>query len=173
MVIGHIGRFEKPKNHIFLVNVFENVLRYSDAMLLLIGDGSLKSEIERIVMNKGIEDKVIFLGAQSQVAPYLSAMDCFAFPSLFEGLGIVLIEAQANGLKCFVSDTIPEETNISPLINRLSLSDSPNEWAKAIVNNSFTISDRDKFADQVIVSGYDIKETAEQLQNLYLSLYRS
>ena len=173
LVIGHVGRFEKPKNHIFLINIFENVLRYSDAALLLIGDGSLKTEIERIVKDKGIEDKVIFLGAQSQVAPYLSAMDCFVFPSLFEGLGIVLIEAQANGLKCFISDIIPEETNISTLIERLSLSASPNEWAKAIVNNSFSISNRDKFVNQVKASGYDIKETAEQLQDLYLSLYRS
>lgn len=173
LVIGHVGRFEKPKNHIFLVNIFENVLKYSDAVLLLIGDGSLKSEIERNVTDKGIVDKVIFLGAQRQVAPYLSAMDCFVFPSLFEGLGIVLIEAQANGLKCFISDTIPEETNISTLTKRLSLCAPPDEWAKAIVNNCFSVSGRDKFANQVIVSGYDIKETVEQLQDLYLSLYRS
>lgn len=169
LVIGHVGRFEKPKNHIFLIDIFENILRYSDAVLLLIGDGSLKSEIEGIVIDKGIKDRVFFLGSQRQVAPYLSAMDCFVFPSLFEGLGIVLIEAQANGLRSYVSDRIPPEAIVTDLVTEISLSQSPSQWAETILSNPRKDYIREKYYNKVKYSGYDISNTALYLQDFYLN----
>lgn len=169
LVIGHIGRFEKPKNHKFLIDIFDKISGRADAALLLIGEGTLKPEIEELVREKGIVNKVLFLGSQSNVSKYLNAMDAFVFPSLFEGLGIVLIEAQANGLRCFASDNVPKESVVSDLIKKLSLNLPAIEWAEEILSDDFSIDSRKKYSDQIRKSGYDIKETVEQLQDFYLN----
>ena len=169
LVIGHVGRFEKPKNHIFLVNVFESVLRYSNAELLLIGDGSLKSEIEQLVRKKGLLERVVFLGSQQNVSKYLNAMDVFVFPSLFEGLPVTLIEAQTNGLACYISDSISTEVKVSDLIHFCSLLDSPQKWADLVVNGVSDLDNRNKYSKEVSACGYDISNTASYLQDYYLN----
>lgn len=132
-VIGHIGRFIYQKNHDFLIDIFNKVVsEKSNSVLLMIGEGELKQQIEEKVKKYKIEDKVIFYGTTDKVYELYNAMDCFVFPSIYEGFGIVLLEAQANGLPCYASDTISENVKITNLIKCISLSKGPNEWANSI-----------------------------------------
>ena len=113
-VVGHVGRFYPQKNHEFLIDFFaEFHKRTANAKLLLLGEGPLQEHIKQKVESLGLANAVIFAGLQKDVAPFYSAMDVFAFPSLWEGLGIVLLEAQYNGLPCIASSAVPEEVNIS------------------------------------------------------------
>ena len=135
-VIGHVGRFALQKNHQFLVKITAEVARQeSKTYLLSIGTGSLRSEIENQLAQLGLTDRVIFAGTRSDVPRLmLGAMDVFVFPSNYEGLGLVLIEAQAAGLPCVISDVIPEEADVvEPLMKRLSLSQPASEWARVIL----------------------------------------
>jgi len=136
-VIGHVGRFSEQKNHEFIVEIIDEVIkRDPDVRFILIGEGSLRRPIQRMVSLKGLTDRVIFSGARSDIPRImLKVMDLFLFPSLYEGLGIVGIEAQAAGLPLVLSDTIPGEIEvIKPLVHRLSLSQPAADWAKAILN---------------------------------------
>jgi glycosyltransferase involved in cell wall biosynthesis len=134
-VIGHIGRFETQKNHLFLLEIAAEVAKQELKMhLLLIGEGSLRSDIEQKVVQMGLSDRVTFVGNRSDVPRLmLKAVDVFLFPSLHEGLGLVLIEAQAAGLPCIFSDVVPEEADlVRPLLQRISLSKSASIWAEAV-----------------------------------------
>lgn len=112
-IIGHIGSFEKQKNHTFILDVFkELILINTRVLLLLISSGSLIDYIKKRVNDEGLKDRVTFTGIRSDVPELLNAMDVFFFPSLFEGLGLALIEAQVSGLPCLISDVIPEEADV-------------------------------------------------------------
>lgn len=110
-VIGHVGRIEKEKNHEFLIDIFKEIKqKNNNARLLLVGEGSLENKIKQKVKDDSLENDVIFIGNSHKVSDYYQAMDVFVFPSLAEGLGIVLIEAQSNGLKCFTTkNKVPKE----------------------------------------------------------------
>lgn len=170
-VIGHVGRFNLQKNHGFLINVFNEVyLINKRAKLLLIGEGPLEDKIKRQVEQLGLEKAVIFLGVRNDVADLYNAMDCFVLPSLFEGLGIVVVEAQASGLHCYVSDTVPREAKITDLVNFMSLDKSPKFWAEKIVNqNVYGHFDTAKI---IKLAGYDITSEAKNLKNLYFNLLK-
>ncbi len=134
-VVGHVGRFAPQKNHGFLVEIAERLARRDPtAVFLLVGDGPLKSEIEALVRERGLSANFMFLGVREDVQRLMmGAMDCFLFPSAHEGLGLVLWEAQAAGLACVVSDTIPEEaTVVSKLVRRLPLDAAPEIWASEL-----------------------------------------
>jgi glycosyltransferase involved in cell wall biosynthesis len=134
-VVGHVGRFAAQKNHAFLVEVAERFARRNPtAVFLLVGDGPLKSEIEALVRERGLRANFMFLGVREDVQRLMmGAMDCFLFPSVHEGLGLVLWEAQAAGLTCVVSDTIPEEaTVVNKLVRRLPLDAAPETWANEL-----------------------------------------
>jgi glycosyltransferase involved in cell wall biosynthesis len=136
MVIGHVGRFDGPKNHDFLVDIAaQAVAQNSDARLLLVGDGPLRPVIEAKVRQLGLTRHVIFAGSRSDVPRLLlGAMDKFLFPSLHEGLGLALIEAQAAGLPCAISSEIPSEADLVPqLITRMPLENSPATWADRVL----------------------------------------
>jgi len=136
LVIGNVGRFQEQKNHAFLVDIAAEVVkREPKAYLLLVGEGELRTAIERWVSQAGIADKVIFLGLRRDVPRLLiGAMDAFVLPSFYEGLPLVGIEAQAAGLPYILSDAITEEADrITPLIQRLSLSRPASMWAEAIL----------------------------------------
>ena len=136
LVIGHVGRFESQKNHQFLLEIAAEVAaREPNLRLLLIGIGSLRPEIEQKAAQMGLADRVIFLGARPDVPRIMSGlMDIFLFPSLYEGLGLVLIEAQAAGLPCIFADTVPEEADlVSSLVQRLSLAQSAAVWAETVL----------------------------------------
>lgn len=135
-VIGHVGRFVETKNHEFIIDIAAEIAkRMDDVYFLLVGDGPLRQRMMEKAEELGIKERVIFTGIRSDVPDLmLGAMDLFLFPSLYEGLGIVLIEAQASGLPCVISDVVPEEADIvKPLIHRLSLNLPASIWAEKIM----------------------------------------
>jgi glycosyltransferase involved in cell wall biosynthesis len=136
VVIGHVGRFEDQKNHIFLVKVAATAMQQQPNLyLMLVGQGALQSTIEAQVQALGIGDRVIFTGPQSNISSLLLGIfDLFLFPSIHEGLGVALLEAQAAGLPCLISNTIPSEAEIIPtLVKRMCLEQSKGEWAKTLL----------------------------------------
>ncbi|MBI9065664.1 MAG: glycosyltransferase family 1 protein [Salinivirgaceae bacterium] len=169
-VIGHIGTFTHPKNHSFLIDVFKEIhKKYSNAVLLLIGKGELQSIIEKKVNYLGLTENVIFTGVRADIPELLQAMDVFVFPSLFEGLPVTLIEAQASGLKCVVSDSITKEVGITDCLEFVSLKDSPAIWSNKIID-SFSCFIRKNNYEEVKTNGYDIQATSNWLEFFYMSL---
>lgn len=166
IVIGHVGRFSPTKNHTFLVDVFNELCKEKKAKLLLVGDGELRKNMEAKVNELGILDKVIFAGVQSDVASYLQAMDIFVFPSIYEGLPVTLVEAQAAGLPCIISDSIPKECIKTDLVHSCSLEQLIGLWIKVILNNTYT--KRENTYNQIKLSGFDIDSNAKWLQDFYL-----
>lgn len=171
LVIGNIGRLSYSKNQIFLIHIFCEVLRvHKSAVLVIIGKGELEDELRKEVRSKEIEDRVIFTGAQDNIPEWLSILDIFVMPSLFEGIGIVNIEAQALSVPCVVSDVIPIEADLGlGLMQRVSLTKSPSEWAKTVLAAvSLVRPHRDVIQATLQAKGYDIKAVARQMEHLYL-----
>ena len=161
-VVGHIGRFAEQKNHIFLIEIFKNIVKQnSNAVLMLIGSGSLELAIRERAIAYGIEKKILFLGSRSDVSDLLQAMDVFVFPSIFEGFGISLIEAQAVGLKCFASDVVPKTTNITGTVEYLPLSDSQT-WADAILSADYSVREDKSLC--IREAGYDVSDSVAFLE---------
>ena len=166
-VILHVGMFDNRKNHIFLIKIFYEFQKNNpDAILLLIGDGELMAEIIELVKSLQINDKVIFLGRKDNVNEFLMASDYFILPSKNEGLGIVLVEAQACGLQCLVSEAVPQEVNITGLVKWYKLENSSQEWARQIDK----LAKRSNTRDQLIEGQYDIKTEAKKLADIYENL---
>jgi glycosyltransferase involved in cell wall biosynthesis len=169
-VIGHIGRFEEQKNHDFLLRIFKAVLaKRENVMLLLIGEGSLEQKIKNTAAASGIFDKIIFYGVTSAVQDLYSAMDVFILPSLYEGLGIVGIEAQCSCLPVIASSVIPQEMQVTGLVTRLDLTDSLDVWAEAVLEG-LSPRERKNMAEYIIRAGYDIKMESKILEEKYASL---
>lgn len=171
VIIGHVGRFNPQKNHSFLIDIFsECVKRNLNTKLLLVGDGEDRQKIQDKVRNLGIQDKVIFTGIRSDVNELLQAMDVFVFPSLYEGLGISVVEAQAAGLPCIISDSVPNECIVTEgLVSKKKLKDSPVEWAHHIIEQADM--PRKDHIDEVKMAGYDIVSAAGKLETFYLEKY--
>jgi glycosyltransferase involved in cell wall biosynthesis len=169
IVIGHVGRFEEAKNHIFLLEVYYKYLeKNSDAKLLLVGTGSQETMIKEKVRELNIEDKVIFLGARDDVNCIYQAMDIFLLPSLFEGFPFVLVEAQTNGLPCIVSNNVSEECAVTDLVHSLSLEESVDVWADAVLRYAKRQENASYHSELMREKGYDIKDTSEKLLRVYL-----
>lgn len=165
-VIGNVGRFHPQKNHYFLIQIFNEVLkRDSNAMLMLVGDGEEKNSIIQQVINLNILENILFIGVSSEVSQLMQAMDIFVFPSLYEGLGIVVIEAQATGLPCLVSNTVPQETKLTNKIHFLSIQETPQYWASKIVE--YRDASSREVVEEIAKQGYDAKDTAKWIQNFY------
>ena len=163
-VIGHVGRFYPQKNHDFLIDVFSEVHKQKpNAKLLLLGDGPLQEKIREKTEILGIAESVIFAGLQKDPAPFYSAMDVFAFPSLWEGLGIVLLEAQYNGLPCVVSEAVPKEVLVSPLLEYSPM--SVEIWLNKICRYNHT---RDCLNIGIQDDIYNINSTVGKLRMLYV-----
>lgn len=166
LVAGHVGRFMAPKNHGFLLRIFAELPDH--ARLLLVGDGELRAENEQLAEVLGIRDQVIFAGLRSDVDRMLQAMDVFVFPSLYEGLPLSIIEAQAAGLPCLISDKVPIECKKTELVTQIPLDASPAKWAEAVL--SAAKMPRENTLSQIREAGFDIRANAEWLQNYYLSV---
>ena len=168
-VIGHVGRFNIHKNHEFLIDIFKDYLTVnSDSKLMLLGIGELEQKIKQKALDYSISDKVIFVGNSKQVERYLSAMDLFLFPSLSEGLSVALIEAQANGLPCLISDSIPKENHITELVHQKSISAITEEWITEIENmRKQANKKRDTYALEIKEKGFDRENTARRLMEMY------
>lgn len=129
-VIGHVGRFNQQKNHDFLIHVFNEYLKINNnAILILVGIGETQDKIRKMTEELCIQNKVLFLGVRNDIPDLLSAMDIFIFPSLYEGMPNTVIEAQASGLPCLISDNITKEAKLTPNVEYLSLKCGAEEWA--------------------------------------------
>lgn len=163
---GHIGSFTTPKNHFFLLEVFNDLLSIKpNAKLLCCGSGPLMPQIKEKVKEMGIEDKVILPGVVKNCNEYLMAMDIFIFPSIFEGFGIAILEAEATGLPVVISDVIPKDLNLIDKVFRLSLNDSSKEWAKEIC--SVESSGRIQYNKVIEESKYNMRNSAKMIMSLY------
>lgn len=169
LVIGHIGRFTKDKDHNYLIDIFSEVIKLdSNVQLLLIGEGPLEKSIRNKISNLNIQDSVELLGRRDDVAQLLSAMDVFVFPSENEGLGIAAIEAQANGLICIASDTLPKELQQTDSIKFLSKNKGAAYWANTVVNGDRSLENRKEGAFKIKQKGYDIKNIVVWLSEFYI-----
>ncbi len=168
-VIGHVGRFHYAKNHEFLIKIFQKVASTNpNARLLLIGDGPLRTTIEEQVRQLGLEGKVIFMGNQTPIAPFYQAMDIFVFPSRFEGMPGTVVEAQAAGLRCLVSDTITKEVKATDLVEFISINVDQTKWSDRINELSISQNDRGNVTEQLIRNGFDVNTQIDDLTKLYL-----
>lgn len=166
-VIGHIGRFSYQKNHEFLIKIFESVHKqHKNAILLLIGDGEIKEQIQEEVRILGLEENVRFLGVRSDIPQLMQAMDVFVLPSRFEGLPVVGVEAQAAGLPCLFSKAITTDVNITNNTQFIDLDFDVKYWVEKILMCKEFI--RKNTYEQVKSAGYDIVNQTDKLKNFYL-----
>lgn len=167
VLVGHVGSFNPQKNQSFLLDVLQ-LLPRETYRLLLIGDGELRPEAEQRAASMGLTDRVIFAGLVSDVSKYLCACDCIAMPSLYEGLPLTLIEQQANGLRCVISDNITREADKTGNLTFLSLVD-PACWADTI--QKLPAADRKELSricgEKIAAAGYDIHREAAKLKEYY------
>ncbi len=167
-VIGHVGRFHYAKNHEYLIAVFAKILkRKANAVLLLLGDGSGMEAARNQAKELGILDKILFMGNVENPQDYYQVMDYFVFPSRFEGLPGTVIEAQAAGLKCLISDAIASEVMITELVQSESIAKDPVIWAEKIVKSSDY--ERKDMYEAIVQSGFDVKVQAEKMLRFYQS----
>lgn len=173
-VIGHVGRFSIQKNHEKLFDIFERVQEeFKDAKLVLIGDGELKEKMELRAKNNKLD--VLFVGLSDEVEKWLQAMDMIVFPSLFEGLPLGLVEAQAAGLPCILSDTISPDTRITDLVDFVKINGDLNKWIDHIKKrrDAFNRKDRIEYVkEQIRESHFDIKINCQDLAKKYEELVK-
>lgn len=167
LVIGHVGRFHEAKNHDFLLESVAALQAFRpDAVLLLVGDGELRTEIERKIEELGLRGRVILTGNRGDVSELMQAMDLLAFPSKWEGLPVTIVEAQAAGLPCLISDRITHDVDLSSLVRRLPI-DSPERWAEAMAHPA----PRQDVCQRITDAGFEIGESVKRLSELYEKLY--
>lgn len=170
IVIGHIGRFAPEKNHTFLLEIFEEYKKLNNySMLILIGVGDLQDVTKEKAMELGIESDVKFLGTTDKINEYLNAMDIFVLPSLYEGLPIVGVEAEATGLPVISSVEVIKDLPIKELTYYYSLNDSAKSWALKI-DDIIKNTDRKDESEAIINSNYEISDIAKKLENFYESI---
>ena len=170
ILIGHIGRFVTQKNHEFLIDVFDEIhRRKQNSKLILIGQGNLKENIIEKIKYLGLQDYVIFTGQTTNVSDYYNAMDIFVLPSLYEGLPVVGIEAQANGLLCEFSTDMTKETKVLNTTRFISLKETPENWANTILEDYKNFKRLDSF-DEMTKKNFNIKEEAKKLEEYYINL---
>lgn len=166
VVIGHVGRFVEQKNHKFLIDIFNEFhKKNNNSILLLVGQGPLMEKIKEKVESLGLRYSVYFLGQREDVNELYQAFDVFLFPSLYEGLGMVLIEAQVSGLPCFASTEVPSIAKITDNVEFINLDENSACWAEKIINLKEIIRDK----NGKITDSYDIKKEAKRLEAKYLS----
>lgn len=171
-VVGNVARFKTQKNHNFMIDIFKEFHDQNpDAVLMLVGSGERMNEIKEKVVNLGLSDYVIFMGVRSDVYNLMQAMDIFLLPSLFEGLPVSGIEAQATGLPMVTSTEVSKETDITGNCTFIPLSTPAEEWAKKItkIRSGFVRHDVKKYIDE---NGFNITDTAKWLQDFYIEKYR-
>jgi glycosyltransferase involved in cell wall biosynthesis len=165
-IIGHVGRFTLQKNHGFIIDTFKIVHeRDKNTKLMLIGSGETKIEVIKKIEMLNLSDSVLILDEVYNINEIMQSFDLFVLPSKWEGLGIVLIEAQAVGIPCIVSESIVEEAKITDLVHTVSLKKGPKEWADKVLN--LITSDKKDYREELIDSGYDIRITSNFLENVY------
>ena len=188
-VYGHVGNFFYPKNHDFLIDIFQKIsIQDENTVLLLVGNGELREEIEQKVRTKNLEDKVQFLGTRSDIPELMMAMDELIFPSVYEGLPITLVEAQATGLSCLISDVITDEVTLTDLIHKESLptvafskemvsediiQQAAKRWAERAIDIVQSQQHRITKAEESILLVKQAGYTKQELVNIYSSISKN
>lgn len=167
LIIGHVGRFVHPKNHGFLLELFKQYREVNEqAFLLLAGDGPLKEEMEQKAKQLGIYESCLFTGVRDDIHDLMQAMDVFVFPSFFEGLPVTLVEAQASGLPCIISENISDESIlVDEICEKKSLEEPVQNWIDEI--EKLRTVKRKGRALEVKQAGYDVKQTAKWMEEFY------
>lgn len=173
-VVGHIGIFMEAKNHPFLIEVFA---KYHDlhpkSKLLLIGDGELRHLVEAAIDKNKVNDCVILAGLRSDIPELLQAMDIFIFPSIYEGMPLSVVEAQASGLPCIISDAVTKMVNIGEDVTQLPLSKGADYWTEYLDNVKYELSRQERCEiniELITKAGYNIETEAENLMKIYKNL---
>ena len=165
-VLGHTGRLAEVKNQAFILKLMPEILKQRDnAVLMLIGDGDDRNMLENTAKELGVYDKVIFVGNVTNVQDYLSAMDVFVFPSLYEGLPLSILEVQANGLPCIISDTVPPDVFLTELIHPLSLKAPESDWINKILSVNRECGK--DYSNELKASGFDLETAMEKVYSIY------
>ena len=170
-VIGHVGRFHYAKNHEYLLQIFAELCRMKekkknkDYVLLLLGEGNRMEGIKELAGQLGVLDQVIFLGNKANVYDYYQAMDYFVYPSRFEGLPGTMVEAQASGLRCLMSDSICREVVVTNLVKTMNISETPEAWARCIMQS--IDYERASHVKEMQEAGFDVSAQAEKMMNFY------
>lgn len=169
IVIGNVGSFrDSIKNQSFIVKIFKGLYeKNNNYRLLLVGDGIMRNQIEKEVEAFGLSDFVIFTGVRNDIPNLLMAMDLFFFPSLYEGLGIVAVEAQASGCPVVMSTTVPNEVSLTDIVTRIRLSDEDEIWLTTIDKMAFIKQERTKYQKIIEKKGYDVRSNIKVLNNIY------
>lgn len=170
-VIGHIGRLTKVKNHKFLLEIFSEIKKQrNNAVLMLVGRGELETEIRHYAEKLNITKDVVFCSVRDDVSNLLQSFDVFVFPSIYEGLPVTILEAQASGLPCVVSYAVPDAAIITPQnFKKLSLKKSAAEWANYVIE-LYEAVERTNTYESVVNRNFDVVATAKQLENFYISI---
>lgn len=172
VVIGHVGRFVEAKNHLFLIGTFADIRkRTPNSVLLLVGDGERRPEIQAAIAEKHLEEAVILAGVRSNVWDFYQAMDVFVFPSVYEGLPVSLVEAQAAGLPCCVSSNVPRDSAITDLVEFIPLENGPDKWAEIALQRAW--APRPYMLGEIQNAGFDVSSTANWLKDFYLNVVKS
>ena len=162
-VVGHVGRFSKEKNHVFLIQIFQRIAqRKANVHLLLVGSGELRDEIEQAIRKLHLESRVTILSHRTDIPELLHAMDVMVFPSFFEGLSVTLVDAQASGLRCVVSDAVNQASYLSENIIPVSLSEDAEKWADIVLDDSIK---NDHYGN---IDDYDMNREIHRLERMYL-----
>ena len=172
LVIGHVGRFAAQKNHAFLMEIVSAVAqKRADIKAVLVGEGKLMESVRKQAEELGIGDYVIFAGVRPDVDRLLQAMNVFVFPSIYEGLPVSVIEAQAAGLPCLISDKVPIECRKTDLVTQIPLAAGNEPWAEAVLDAAKT--PRRNTYSELRASGFDITENAKWLTEFYLEQHKT
>lgn len=173
VVYGNIGRFSLQKNHFFLIEVFAAIKKkQSDSVLWLVGDGELKPDIEKRIKELQLEDSILLLGERNDPHRLYQGMDALLFPSLWEGLSVTAVEAQASSLPVFASTNISPEHQLTDRIYFIDLSKGGAFWADYILRKMAEAPNRMNMSEQITRSGYNIEEEAQSLQESYIRLVK-
>lgn len=165
-VVGHIGRFTKAKNHEFLIEIFKRILEHDkEAYLILIGTGELEDSVKQKANLLGISENVLFLETRNDVGAIMQAMDVFLMPSLWEGIPVTLVEAQAADLPCVISDTIDPSVKFTENIVFESLDENAEKWAETVIAQKREV--RRNRAEDVVKAGYDINEVVTEIEKYF------
>ena len=187
LIIGHVGRFHYAKNHEYLLRVFAELCRMSAGAggstaetgadqkyhLILLGEGPLMEDTRKLAEELGVADRVHFLGNHKNIADYYQAMDYFVYPSRYEGMPGTIVEAQASGLPCLMSDTICREVIATELVETMSIEEEPKVWAEELQRRIDALvskqENREKYAAKMAAAGFDVQTQAERMMRFYES----
>ena len=169
-VIGHVGRFGFMKNHVYMVDILAELCKArEDIRMVFIGEGEEQATVRERVASLKLEDKVLFLGNKKDVESYYQAFDYFIFPSMFEGLPGSVVEAQASGLHCLVSDTVTREVGLTKLVTYRSIQEPPKIWAEEILKNATEALVRTDVQDILCKAGFDVRIQSKTMLEFYKS----